>query len=64
MSIKDTILDSVSVAIESLSRAYMDAIRVNPLAADVPAVGELMKTAQNLRTIMLQISKLRLDPED
>jgi len=62
--LKDKIMESISTAIEALSRAYTDAVRVNPLAADVPAIGELMKTAQALRSTMLSVSKLRLDPED
>jgi len=57
---KDRIMDNIGSAIESLTIAHSMALELNPLAGSVPAVMELARVAADLRTVMLQVSKLQL----
>lgn len=58
-SVKEKVLSELAIAQAALSRAYQEAVKAQPLAADIPVFLELQVTGKRMSEFMQQVSKLR-----
>ena len=58
MGAQQEILAHIQVAVKALMQAHQAAIAVSPMAAAVPAIGQLAETAKRLGLLMQEISRI------
>jgi hypothetical protein len=59
MSVRDGIITKISAAANELSNAYLDAVKANPMAADLPVFQKLQKLQKELTAVMQEVNKVR-----